>query len=54
VAFDKQKTALVYFLSGNITLVVFLAWETYPTCGLVGFLAKKTTQKTHLCGVLIV
>jgi hypothetical protein len=43
VSGDKQKTALVCFLSGNITLLVFLAWETHSTCALVGFPAKKTT-----------
>jgi hypothetical protein len=44
VSCDKQNTALVCFLSGNITLMVFLAWKTHSTCGLVGFPGKKTTR----------
>jgi hypothetical protein len=42
VSCDKQKTALVCFFSGNITLVVFLAWENHSTCGLVGFPARSS------------
>jgi hypothetical protein len=29
VSCNEQKTALVCFLSENITLMVFLAWETH-------------------------
>jgi hypothetical protein len=41
-----------------ITRVVFLAWQTHSTCGLVGFPAKKPTRvmfplKKHSCGFLI-
>ena len=57
---DKQKTALVCFLSGNIVLVVFLAQEMHSTCGLVHFLGQEnhsyniSTQKTNSCGFLFI
>jgi hypothetical protein len=40
VSCDKQKMALMCFLSGNITLMVFLARETHSTVTLIrGFLS---------------
>jgi hypothetical protein len=57
VSCDKQKTVLVCFFSGNITLMVFFAWKTHSTCGLavswprttrVIFPLKKHTRAVFL------
>jgi hypothetical protein len=59
VSCDKQKTALACFLNGNITLVVFLAWDPLDLRSR-GFPGQEnhecdiSTQKTHSYGFLIV